>query len=192
MTVGSKPLLRIIIGSTRPGRIGLPIGNWLRDQAIAHGGFRIEVTDLYELDLPLMDEPNHPSQQKYTQRHTIDWSDTIAATDAVVWVMPEYNHSFTAPVKNAIDYLVKEWAHKPVGLASYGGISGGLRAAQAIKPVLTALRMSVVSESVVIQFVGTLFDDNGQFVPSDSVVRSVPPMLDEMLRQVPILKQLQR
>src|SRR3954465_1854757 len=136
MSDGSKPLLRIIIGSTRPGRVGLPVANWMRDQAIAHGGFQVELTDLYELDLPFMDEPNHPSQQKYTQRHTLEWSETIARTDAVVWILPEYNHSYTAPVKNAIDYLVKEWAYKPVGLVSYGGISGGLRAAQAIKPVL--------------------------------------------------------
>lgn len=187
-----KPGLRIIIVSTRPGRVGLPIGMWFNDLAIAHGGFEVQLSDLAEVNLPMMDEPNHPSQQKYTHQHTRDWSAIIQAADALVFVMPEYNHSFTAPLKNAIDYLVKEWAFKPVGLVSYGGISGGLRAVQAIKPVLTGLRMTTLSETVTIQFVSTLIDDDKQFQPTDAIARSVTPMLDELARQVPVLKQLRQ
>jgi NAD(P)H-dependent FMN reductase len=188
----SKPVLQIIIASTRPGRVGLPVGTWFEQCAIAHGAFTVQVADLAEIDLPFLDEPNHPSQQKYTKQHTKDWSARIAASDAFVFVMPEYNHSFTAPLKNAIDYLVKEWAFKPVGLVSYGGISGGLRAVQALKPVLSGLRMVPLTEAVVIQFVASLIEDDGHFEPTTSMANSVKPMLDELARQVPVLKQLRK
>jgi NAD(P)H-dependent FMN reductase len=188
----SKPVLQIIIASTRPGRVGLPVGTWFEQCAIAHGACTVQVADLAEIDLPFLDEPNHPSQQKYTKQHTKDWSARIAASDAFVFVMPEYNHSFTAPLKNAIDYLVKEWAFKPVGLVSYGGISGGLRAVQALKPVLSGLRMVPLTEAVVIQFVASLIEDDGHFEPTTSMANSVKPMLDELARQVPVLKQLRK
>lgn len=191
MTESGRPSLRIIIASTRPVRAGLPIGAWFRDQAVAHGAFDVRVSDLLEVNLPFLDEPHHPNQQRYTKEHTLNWSATIAGSDAFALVMPEYNHSFTAPLKNAIDYLVKEWAFKPVGLVTYGGISGGLRAAQSLKPVLTGLRMSVLTESVTIQGVGNLVKD-GVFEPTESIQRAVTPMLDELARQAPVLRQLQR
>ena len=98
MTTGSKPKLQIIIASTRPGRVGLPIGRWFEQCAIAHGAFEVEVADLAEINLPFLDEPNHPVQQRYTKQHTLDWSARIAASDAFVFVMPEYNHSYSAPL----------------------------------------------------------------------------------------------
>ena len=192
MTIGSKPKLQIIIASTRPGRVGLPIGTWFEQCAIAHGAFEVEVADLAEIDLPFLDEPNHPNQQRYTKQHTKDWSARIAASDAFVFVMPEYNHSFTAPLKNAIDFLVKEWGFKPVGLVSYGGISGGLRAAQAFKPVLMGLQMFVLKEAVVIQFVASLIEDDGTFQPTTAIANSVKPMLDELARVTPVMKQLRK
>jgi len=189
---GSKPKLQIIIASTRPGRVGLPVGKWFEQCAIDHGAFEVEVADLAEIDLPFLDEPNHPSQQRYTKQHTFDWSARIAASDAFVFVMPEYNHSYTAPLKNAIDYLVKEWGFKPIGLVSYGGISGGLRAVQALKPVLSGLRMVPLTEAVVIQFVASLIEDDGHFEPTTSIANSVKPMLDELARVCPVLKQLRK
>ena len=195
MTDQSLPVLRIIIGSTRPGRVGLPVGTWFIEQATAYGGFDVRVTDLAELNLPLMDEPVHPIQQKYTRQHTFDWSAAIAGTDAFVFVIPEYNHSFTAPVKNAIDFLVKEWGFKPVGLVTYGGFSGGLRAAQALKLVLVNLRMSVVAEAVTIPFMATMITEADAvkvFEPTDHVRHQVKPMLDELARQDPVLRQLRR
>jgi NAD(P)H-dependent FMN reductase len=169
--------------------VGLPIGNWLRDQAINHGKFEVRVADLAVIGLPFFDEPEHPSQQKYTKPHTFAWSETVAAANAFAIVMPEYNHSFTAPLKNAIDFLSKEWANKPVGLVTYGGVSGGLRAGQAIKPVLGQLRMLVVPETVVIQGVGGLVSD-GTFNASDHHRSSAGKMLDELARVTPVLKQL--
>ena len=129
-----QPALLIVIASTRPGRVGLPVGRWFEDRARAHGGFRVTVADLAELRLPLVDEPNHPRLRKYTQPHTRKWSEIVDAADAFAFVMPEYNYSFTAPLKNAIDYLHQEWQYKPVGLVSYGGVSAGTRAAAALGP----------------------------------------------------------
>src|SRR6188508_1607060 len=94
------PKLMIIIASTRPGRVGLPVARWFARDAIAHGGFEVEVTDLAELALPFMDEPNHPRLRQYTHQHTKEWSAKVDAADAFVFVMPEYNYGFNAPLKN--------------------------------------------------------------------------------------------
>src|SRR6185437_13398474 len=118
------PTLQVIIASTRPGRVGPIVGDWFLALARQHGGFDVQVSDLAELALPLMDEPHHPRLKQYQHEHTRNWSARVDAADAFVFVMPEYNYTFTAPLKNAIDYLHTEWAYKPVGFVSYGGISG--------------------------------------------------------------------
>lgn len=119
--------LKIIVASTRPGRKGPAIAQWLQQHAEAHKGFAIEMLDLATINLPFMDEPEHPRFKKYHHAHTKQWSATIDSADAFLIVMPEYNYGFTAPLKNALDYLFQEWAHKPIGLVSYGGMSGGIR-----------------------------------------------------------------
>jgi len=181
--------LLVIIGSTRPGRIGKPIGDWFVGQAAEHGGFDVDVADLAELNLPLFDEPAHPATGQYTHEHTKAWSARVAAADAYVFVLPEYNHSYSAAVKNAIDYLNREWAYKPVGLVSYGGISGGLRAVQALKPVLAALRMTPVVDAVTIPMAKTMLRDDA-FEPTDIVAASAKTMLDELVKIAPALAGL--
>jgi NAD(P)H-dependent FMN reductase len=104
--------------------------------------------DLAEVGLPLLDEPNHPRLQQYSHQHTKDWSAAVSRADAFVLVTPEYNHSFPASLKNALDHLVRDRADKPAGIVSYGGVSAGLRAATALKPVLAALRLVLVVEAV--------------------------------------------
>ncbi len=133
--------LQVVIVSTRPGRAGKPIADWFVGEAERDGRFDIEVTDLAELALPPLDEPHHPRSRDYVHEHTRAWSRTVEESDAFVLVMPEYNHGFSASIKNALDYLHDEWAHKPVGFVSYGGISAGMRAVQMLKPVLSCLRM---------------------------------------------------
>lgn len=142
------PVLQIIVGSTRPGRIGPHIAGWFAEIARAHSGFEVEVLDLADFALPLFDEPHHPKSGVYTQPHTRAWSAAVDRSDAVVFVHPEYNHSINGALKNAIDFLHGEWAHKPVSFVSYGGASGGLRAVQALKPVVSALRMYPTSAAV--------------------------------------------
>jgi NAD(P)H-dependent FMN reductase len=184
------PTLQIIIASTRPGRVGLPVARWFESRARAHGGFEVEVVDLAEIDLPFVDEPNHPRLRQYTQQHTRDWSAKVDAADAFVFVMPEYNYGFNAPLKNAIDYLHQEWLYKPVGLVSYGGVAAGTRAAQMIKQVVTTLKMTPLNEAVSIPFVARFIDDEGQVQANEVMEQSADAMLAELVRVEAALKPL--
>ena len=175
------PKLLIVIASTRPGRIGMPVANWFVEQAEAHGGFELELVDLQELDLPLLDEPNHPRLRNYTKDHTRAWSATVDSADAVVFVTAEYNHSYTAALKNAIDYLHHEWRHKPLGFVSYGGVAAGTRAMQALKPVAIALALVPVVAAVNIPFVQQFLTEDGVIVGNDVMVQAAAAMLDELM-----------
>jgi NAD(P)H-dependent FMN reductase len=178
----AKPVLRVIIGSTRPGRIGPSVADWIVERAREHGGFDVEVTDLAELNLPIFDEPNHPRLQKYVHQHTKDWSALVAASDAFIFVTPEYNYSFNAATKNAIDYLSLEWAHKAVGIVSYGGIAAGTRATQMLKQVFTALKVVPVTEAVNIPFVFKHLDEDRRLKPTEEMEQAATAMLDELVR----------
>jgi NAD(P)H-dependent FMN reductase len=183
------PVLKIIVASVRQGRVGDRVGAWVTEVARAHGAFDIEVLDLAEINLPLMNEPNHPRLAQYTQDATKAWSRSIDSADAFVFVMPEYNYSFTAPLKNALDYLLVEWQHKPVGLVSYGGVSGGLRAAQQVKQVVTTLSMMPIVEAVTIPMVATHLKD-GVLVPTEMMTQSATAMLDALVRWEAALRTL--
>ncbi|WP_285566237.1 NADPH-dependent FMN reductase [Actinoallomurus iriomotensis] len=183
--------LEIIVASTRPGRVGLPIGQWVEKEAAAHGGFaEVELVDLAEVNLPFMDEPNHPRLRRYTHQHTLDWSAKVDEADAFVFVMPEYNSGINAPLKNALDYLNHEWHYKPVGLVSYGGVSAGVRAAQMVKQVVTTLRMTPIFEAVAIPFVTQFFDEEDNLVPNDIMTTSAKAMFDELVRVAEALRPL--
>jgi NAD(P)H-dependent FMN reductase len=180
--MADRPTLMIVIASTRPGRVGLPVGEWFAERARAHGGFEVDVADLAEIGLPFMDEPKHPRLREYTHQHTKDWSAEVDAADAFVFVHPEYNYGMTAPLKNALDYLNQEWKYKPLGLVSYGGVSAGTRAAQMIKQVATTLGMFPLFEAVSIPFVAEFVGEGGAIVPNDVMERAADAMLDELVR----------
>lgn len=185
-----RPKLLIVIASTRPGRVGLPVANWFEERAREHGGFEIEVADLFELDLPLLDEPKHPRLREYTKEHTIAWSATVEAADAIAIVTSEYNYGYPAALKNAIDYLNQEWTYKPVGFVSYGGIAAGTRAVQQLKQVVTALRMMPTGASVNIPFVPQFLDDNRVIQANDVMTGAASDMLDELVRLEAALRPL--
>ena len=182
------PTLQIIVASTRPGRVGLPIGRWVRDRAVEHGAFEVELVDLAEVGLPFLDEPKHPRLGEYQHQHSKEWSATITRGDAFVFVTPEYNHSFNAPLKNAIDFLYAEWQYKPVGFVSYGGVAGGTRAVQALKPILAILRMTPTVATVPIPFFGQYVDGQGRFLGSDALNLACVGMFDELQRLDGILR----
>jgi NAD(P)H-dependent FMN reductase len=184
------PTLQIVIASTRPGRVGLPIAQWFSQRAVAHGAFDVEVVDLAERKLPFMDEPNHPRLRRYPHQHTKEWGATVDAADAFVFVMPEYNYGFNAPLKNAIDYLHYEWQYKPVGFVGYGGVAAGTRAVQMIKQVVTALKMVPLTEAVLIPFVSQFIDEDGQVQANEVVETAATVMLDELQRWVAALRPL--
>jgi NAD(P)H-dependent FMN reductase len=185
------PKLGIIVASTRPGRVGLPVGQWFEAEARAHAGFEeIELIDLAEVALPFMNEPDHPRLARYTHQHTRDWSALVAGVDAFVVVMPEYNFGFNAELKNAIDYLHNEWKYKPLGFVSYGGVSAGTRAVQMLKQVVTTLKMTPVFESVAIPFVRQFLDDEENVVPNEVMTAASKSMLDELVRVEAALRPL--
>jgi NAD(P)H-dependent FMN reductase len=184
------PRLLIIIASTRPGRVGLPVGRWFEERARSDGAFEVEVVDLLELDLPFLDEPNHPRLRQYTKQHTRDWSARVDTADAFAFVMPEYNHGFNAPLKNALDFLHEEWKYKPVGLVSYGAMAGGTRAAQMLKPVVVSLKMTPLMEAVSIPFVSQFIDDEGVVQANEIMEQAADTMLGELARVAEALRSL--
>jgi NAD(P)H-dependent FMN reductase len=184
------PTLQIIIASTRPGRVGLPVARWFEQQARDHGGFEVDVVDLAEWNLPFMNEPNHPRLGQYVHDHTKRWSRKVASADAFVFVMPEYNYGFNAPLKNAIDYLNHEWSYKPVGFVSYGGVAAGTRAVQMVKQVVTTLKMTPIFEAVSIPFVSQFIDGEQRLQANEIMTTAGKAMLDELVRTEEALRSL--
>lgn len=176
------PKLHIVICSTRPGRIGPAVARWFDGFANNHNKFETQLIDLADFNLPLLDEPLHPKMQQYEHAHTKAWSESVAAADAYIFVTPEYNYSPPPSLINALDYVYNEWNYKPCGFVSYGGISGGLRSAQAVKLVVTTLKMMPMMEGVMIPFVANFLDDAGEFQSNETIDKSAITLLDELLR----------
>ncbi len=183
-----KPLLQVIVCSTRPGRVGIAVAKWFYEIAAARGDFEVELVDLLEMNLPIYDEPIHPIKREYVHEHTLNWSRTIDRADAYVFVVPEYNHSMNAATKNAIDYLHWEWRYKPYGIVCYGGASMGLRAAQVLKPIMAALKVTLCGDVSVPLL--TLPVTDGVFEGNDILVNSSKIVLDEIAKLSPLLKTL--
>lgn len=181
--------LQIIIGSIRPGRVGLPVATWFHGCALEHGAFDVELIDLAEENLPLMQEPNHPRLRQYTLPHTFAWSEKIDSADAYVFVTPEYNHGLPAALKNAIDYLSQEWQYKPVGFVSYGGTAAGARSADQLIQVVTTLKMMPMFETVSIPFVANLVKD-GELKANEIMGTAAGTMLNELYRWAEALAPL--
>jgi NAD(P)H-dependent FMN reductase len=173
--------LKIITASNRPGRKGIYISHWVIESAALNSEFNVHHLDLAEINLPFMDEPQHPRFKNYTKQHTKDWSKLISEADAFVFVTPEYNYGFNAALKNAIDFLSKEWAYKAVGVVSYGGLAGGTRATQMLKLVLTALKMTPVTESLPIPFFESHIKGD-VFVPSEVLDKGLNSMFQEIIK----------
>jgi len=174
--------LAVITGSVRPGRIGPAFAAWFADRAREQGAFDVVQLDLAEVGLPFHDEPHHPKTGIYLHDHTRRWSEAIDGADAFVMVTPEYNYGYGAALKNAIDFLHKEWADKPVGFVGYGGIGAGTRAIQQLKQVVTTLRMVPVFESVNVPFAPAQLDEAGAVRPDEERDVAARAMLEELLR----------
>ena len=182
--------LHVIVASTRPSRKGPAVARWFEGFARTHGGFEPVLVDIADFDLPVYDEPEHPLTHRYRHEHTKRWSESVAAADAYAFVMPEYNYFPPPSLVNALDFLVAEWTYKPAGLVSYGGVSGGLRAAQAVKLLLTALKVMPIPEGVAIPNFAQFMDESGTFRPNELVEKSAGTMLAELLRWAEALKPL--
>lgn len=167
------------------------MGEWFTAVARRHAGFAVEVVDLRDQALPLLDEPNHPRLRQYQHPHTKAWSAVVERADAFAFVTPEYNFGPPPSLLNALDYLLHEWAYKPVGFVSYGGVSGGTRSVQMIKQVVTTLKMVPIYEAVAIPFFTKLFHaETGGFEPGEVQEKAAVQMLDELLRWARALEPL--
>ena len=175
------PRLGVVIASTREGRVGAPVAEWFMARAEQHGGFEVELVDLKAVNLPVLNEPNHPRLKMHTQPETKAWSATVEALDAFVLVTPEYNFFPPPALVNALDHLYPEWNYKAAGFVSYGGVSGGLRSTQMAKLMLTSFKIVPILEQVAIPFVAKLMED-GRFAANEMHDRAAVTMLDELLR----------
>lgn len=186
------PILQVIIGSTRQGRQGPYVASWFTERARKCGLFEVEVVDLAEVNLPMLDEPNHPRLKQYQHEHTKAWSATVERADAFVMVTPEYNFGAPPSLLNAIDYLHFEWFYKPVGFISYGGVSAGTRAVQMLKQVVTTLKLVPMVEAVAIPFFSQFLSDGGEFQPPEVQDKAADDLLKELHRWTEALRSLRQ
>jgi len=169
----------IILGSTRPGRNGEAVARWVLDVAQKRDDAEFELIDLLDFKLPHLDEAVPPSLGQYAQPHTQNWARTIDGFDGFVMVTPEYNHSTSGALKNAIDFLYGEWNNKAVGFVSYGG-AGGTRAVEHLRLIAGELQMADVRAQVAL----SLFHDFvnfSEFKPGDFQVEALNTTLDQVV-----------
>ena len=171
--------IAIIIGSTRPGRNAEAVARWVYDLASKRGDAEFELVDLQDFNLPHLDEPVPPSLQQYTKQHTLDWSSKIDSFDGYVFVTPEYNHSTSGALKNAIDFLYKEWNNKAAGFVSYGS-AGGTRAVEHLRLMMAELQVADVRAQVAFSLY-TDFENFSVFRPAAQHEDVATVMLDQLV-----------
>ncbi len=169
----------IILGSTRPNRNGEQVARWVYDIAAQRSDAEFELVDLRDYPLPHLDEPLPPSMGQYQNEHTRQWADKIASFDGFVFVTPEYNHSTSGVLKNAIDYLYAEWNNKAAGFVSYGAV-GGARAAEHLRLVAGELQMADVRQQVALSLL-TEFENFSVFKPGDYNRAALDTLLDQVI-----------
>ncbi|QNS02281.1 bifunctional NAD(P)H-dependent oxidoreductase/GNAT family N-acetyltransferase [Streptomyces xanthii] len=181
----------VLVCSTRPGALGPAVGTWLTD-AIAPRAGELDVelvpVALGDLGLPFLDEEEHASSGVYAHEHTRRWSALVDAADGFIVVTPEYNHGMPATLKNALDYLSREWAWKPIGFVSYGNTSAGTRSVQHAKQVVTTLRLVPLGRTVALRISEAVED--GQVRPSAALTRAAVGVLDELVRVAHALRPM--
>ncbi|WP_458248689.1 NADPH-dependent FMN reductase [Streptomyces sp. MAI_2237] len=171
--------IALILGSTRPGRRGDQIAAWALEAARAHGRADYELVDLAGHDLGNLDEPGNPNLQQYRHDHTRAWGALIDSFDGYVFLVPEYNHSYPGALKNALDYVYREWNDKAAGIISYGGWVAGARAAEALRLVLAELQVATVRAQPTISTHPSFH--TGTFVPQEGLDTAVDTMLDQVI-----------
>jgi NAD(P)H-dependent FMN reductase len=176
----SSPLkVAIILGSTRPGRLGEAVAKWVLGLAQKRTDATFELVDLKDYPLPHLDEPMPPSMGKYAHDHTKKWAAKIGSFDAFVFVTPEYNHSTSGVLKNAIDFLYAEWNNKAAGFVSYGAM-GGVRAVENLRLVMAEVQVADVRGQVPLS-VFTDFENFHDFKPAPMREALVTTMLDQLI-----------
>jgi len=173
--------IKVILGSTRPNRFGPKAAQWIMDVAKDIPGATFELVDLADMNLPLLDEPIPAKEDKYSLDHTKRWAEVVGAADGFVFVVPEYNHGVGAAVKNAFDYLYKEWNYKPIAFASYGADAGGTRSVEHLRMTASYLKMYDICEQVNMPFYWKQLDAQGNLTVTEGQVGAAQAMLKEIV-----------
>jgi NAD(P)H-dependent FMN reductase len=171
--------LAIIIGSTRPNRVGESVGTWVHRLAQQRRDAELELVDLRDFDLPLLDEPIPPSQGKYSKDHTKRWAAKIEAFDGYVFVTPEYNHGICGALKNAIDFLYAEWNNKAAGFVGYGS-AGGVRAVEHLRLVMAEVQVATVRAQVTLSLRDD-FENYEVFEPRPHHEKALGDVFDQVI-----------
>ena len=180
--------IAIIVGSTRPGRNGKAVADWVHDIARRRSDAQYELVDIADYDLPLLDEPVPPSMGQYSRDHTKRWAATIAEFDGFVFVTPEYNHGPSGALKNAIDFVYAEWNNKAAGFVSYGS-AGGTRAVEQLRLVMAEIQVADVRAQVMLSLRED-FENMSAFKPRAHHDKAVHAMLDQLVLWAEAMRQV--
>lgn len=173
------PRIAVVTGSTRPGRNNLQVAEWLVARANQRGDAQFELVDIDSFNLPLLDEAYPAAYANYQGEHTKAWAATIAGFDGFVFVTPEYNHSTTPALANALSFLNAEFANKAAGIVGYGSAMGA-RAVEHLRGILSELQVAHVQKTGMFSLFGD-FENFSTFKPTDMQAASVDPMLDQLV-----------
>ncbi|HUC20613.1 MAG TPA: NAD(P)H-dependent oxidoreductase [Candidatus Polarisedimenticolaceae bacterium] len=171
--------IQIIVGSTRPGRVGKGVADWVYEQAQEREDFEVELVDIADYDLPLLDEPAPAMMGQYTKAHTKKWSAKIGKADGFIFVTPEYNYGIPAALKNAIDFLYAEWNHKALAFVGYG-VSGGVRAVEQLRGVAAQMRLADVQQQLML-YLARDFKNYNTFEPTAAHAAQLNKVLDQLV-----------
>jgi len=171
--------IAVIIGSTRPGRVGESVAKWAYELAKKRTNAEFELLDIKDFNLPLLDEPAPPSMGQYSKEHTKAWAAKINSFDGYVFVTPEYNHGICGALKNAIDFIYREWNNKAAGFVGYGS-AGGARAVEHLRLVMAEVQVATVRNQVALSLF-TDFENYTKFKPAAHHEKSLSQMLDQLI-----------
>lgn len=173
--------LKILTGSTRPGRFNIQPATWITEIAKKRTDISVEMIDVQELNLPFLDEPMPPLMHQYSKDHTKAWSKQVAEADAFIFVTPEYNHSYSPALKNALDYLYHEWTYKPVAYVSYGSLAGGSRAVEHLRGVAGEMKMFDLKEQILLPNYWGNMSSEGQYQFTADQEKEAVAMIDSLV-----------
>jgi NAD(P)H-dependent FMN reductase len=182
--------IAIILGSTRPNRVGAIVAEWVHGITDKHTDAEFELVDVAKLDLPLLDEELPPVLGQYAKQHTLDWAAKVASFDAFVIVTPEYNHSVPAGLKNALDFVYAEWADKAAGFVSYGA-AGGIRAVEHLRLIMAELQVATIRTQLTLNSY-TDFDNFYDFKPTGQHEETLNTVLDQVVSWGTALKSVRQ
>lgn len=176
----------IVTGSTRPGRVNLQVAEWVKQIADKRSDVSFEIVDIADYQLPLYDEAVPAAYGQYAHEHTKKWAAKIGSLDGFIFVTPEYNHSFSPALKNAIDFIYGEWNNKAAGFVSYGS-GGGIRAVEQLRQIMSEIQIADVRAQVFMSLFSD-FENFSVFKPDPRHEASLETVLDQVISWSKALK----